>query len=226
MFTPVNPGSKVIAGVAYLSDICLNKRFLFEYSFSEKENTRENEATCQTEKKQPKRKSEMESKKICVLTSEVSNGELEDLVQYNLYRKTNKLNRFFYLGLYATINGYHHFKVKPEPKNVMHCIRVPDNKYDGNAIKVVLPSNDNDEVIVGRVPKIVCEIATTYIDNGDLVSSKALYLGEMSHGASTDFGLGPKLNCIYFFEFKQWEKRNQMKAALLNSLQTCKTFPV
>ena len=84
--------------------------------------------------------------------------DFEDVTDYNIYRmkKNNSYSQQYYLGIYGTINGYHHFRTKPSDERFckpLSCVREPDNLYDKNAIKVVSPT---DFVMFGRVPRLLC----------------------------------------------------------------------
>jgi len=97
--------------------------------------------------------------------SEVVEGDFEDICMYNLYRTKKTWRCFCYLGLYATINGYHHFKVKPREDHAMKCVREPGNAFDKNAIQVVIPESlTGDKTVVGRVPRKCAKIISNFID--------------------------------------------------------------
>ena len=126
-------------------------------------------------------KRKMYAKKGCFLASEVDEGDLEDVVKYNKYRMSKNWHRdSYYLGLYATINGYHKFRIKPNENSPLQCVREPENPYDVNAIKIV----DTSEGTVGRMPRSFCSMISRYIDSGEIVHATAFYKGNMSHGVS------------------------------------------
>lgn len=76
---------------------------------------------------------------IRYLESEIGKKDLENFVDYNIYRNSNKWNhKYIYLGFYATANGYHKIGNKPEIKRPMRAEREPNNKYDPNAIRMLL----------------------------------------------------------------------------------------
>ena len=99
----------------------------------------------------------------------------------------------------------------------MQCVREPDNVYHSNAIKV-----QSNGVTVGRMPRKCSEIVAAYFDNNEIIHSIAFCKGRMAHGGSEDFGLGPKLICTYFFEFKNFQKRKEAMAKFLGVLKSCK----
>ena len=163
----------------------------------------------------------MASKKIRLLTSEVDSGDLDDIVRYNKYRIEHKWHHnHVYLGLYATINGCHHFRIKPSEEILLKCYREPENKYDKNAIRIV----ESNGITVGRMPRKCCEIVSPYIDGNDIILTSVFYKGKMSHGNSEDFGLGPKLVCVYFLEFKDSLKRDESMEIFMNALKSYKEF--
>ena len=126
-----------------------------------------------------------------------------------------------FFSICATINGYHHYKVRPLIgfEMILQCIREPENRYDGNAIQVRVPVlrelRDVSDVVVrsfggnqqtvkdiagktaGRVPAVLAGTLAPFLDNGDLKKISCIYTGTLRHGSSL-IGEGPKLNCIYF----------------------------
>ena len=86
--------------------------------------------------------------------SEVCEGDFEDVIEYNTYRMRMAWCRFS-LGLYGTINGYHHFRIKPSENDKLKCIREHDNRFDKNAIMVAIAPKTlaEEETTVGRVPR-------------------------------------------------------------------------
>ena len=72
------------------------------------------------------------------------------------------------------------------------------------------------------MPRKCCGLVADYIDAGDIVNTTVYYKGKMHHGASVDFGLGPKLICVYFFEFSDGRKRDELLKKTLKNLETSK----
>ena len=161
------------------------------------------------------------------LNSEVNEGDLEHVVYYNMLLRIKLWRRkFFCLGMYATINGYHKFRVKPEEKIPLNCKREPRNRFDERAVQIVKKTSSptEREIVVGRMPKNCANIISPYFDSGDIAHSTVFFTGQMHHGNSIDLGLGPKLICVYFFEFGNWEKRNDMMNKLKSNLKSFNIF--
>eukprot|EP00111_Clytia_hemisphaerica_P000899 TCONS_00002633-protein len=92
--------------------------------------------------------SQVFTKRIRCLTSEVfQEADLEDIVQHNRFRFDNNLRKKPFLGFYSTVNGYHHFHVRPYSCR-MTCMREPENNYDPKVIKIL----KEDGTCVGRMP--------------------------------------------------------------------------
>ena len=168
----------------------------------------------------------MATKKIYILTSEVEKEvDLEDIVRYNSMRR-ERINRGnCYLAVYSTINGYHHFKIKPTLGISMTCEREPENPHDNKAIKVILPTQASP-CVVGRMPKNVCQVVSNFMDGKEILHTTVFRLDKMHHGPSEDFGQGPKLVAVYFFEFLDPLKRNALAVQLKKCCHTLKEFCV
>ena len=161
------------------------------------------------------------SPKITILGSA---GDLDDLVFYNQFRKKHKLQkRPAYLGLYATINGYHIYRVRPEVEKPLSLVREPENEYDFNAIKV-MDISTSPITMIGRMPRRCSKVIAEYMDNGTITHSCAFYKGKMEFGTSELFGLGPKLVCMYFFEVQSIEAKNILKSRLLEEMNKLEIF--
>ena len=149
-----------------------------------------------------------------MLGSEIDQeGDLQDLLDYNIYRRKQDQNdlKCFHLGIYGTINGYHYFRKKPNQNQPLYCVREPQNPYDKKAIKVLVPHHDNTsrnnakehQHTVGRVSRKLTNVIADLLDSGEITHLTVFFKGTMHHGMSTDFGEGPKLECIYFLEFQK-----------------------
>jgi len=163
---------------------------------------------------------------------------LEEIEEYcKEYVKRRKDNsRFFMVN--ATINGYHHFQIRPLIgfDMLMRCVLEPQNRYDENSIKLVVPPlhelklNTLDLVVrdrtgalvrnvagtmAGRMPRVMSKVVCPAIKEGQITSASAVYIGSLKHGPSL-LGDGPKLNCFYFFEVDSIENENKLKKAIMD----------
>ena len=124
-----------------------------------------------------------------------------------------------FLAIWATVNGYHHFQIRPLIgfEMILTCSREPLNIHDSNAIKMTVPvmrqlrdvldivvrENPRQTIkdiagkTVGRMPAILAAILGVLLDSKEVIKISWIYSGSLRHGQSL-IGDGPKLNCIYF----------------------------
>jgi len=133
------------------------------------------------------------------------------------YNKFYDLKGTQTLAVHCSINGFHHFRFRP-PVGLditpLKCVREPENEYDFNAIKVVVPelaefdTDERDDVhhivgkTVGRVPKILARLFSPLIDNDSITNITSCFTGQLEHGKKV-YGNGPKLRCWYFIEIHE-----------------------
>ena len=116
----------------------------------------------------------------------------------------------------TTINGYHHFRVRPlpGPEMPMYLQEEDDNPYDKNAIQVRIPSEsffpsldkfkktkDEQNVsdvlgkVVGRLPRNVAAVIKADMISGEMTHGFVFYSGDIIHGGQREGG-GVKLRCV------------------------------
>ena len=116
----------------------------------------------------------------------------------------------------TTINGYHHFRIRPlpGPEMPMYLQEEDDNPYDQNAILVRIPSesffpsmdksketkegqnvSDVLDKVVGRLPRSVAAVVKAGMISGDMTHGFAFYSGDIIHGGQREGG-GVKLRCV------------------------------
>ena len=132
----------------------------------------------------------------------------------------NKDTESEYLSILVTINGYHHFRVKPHIgiDLLLTAQREPLDAFDGNPIKFVMPPlsevkldmlglcvrakaplqtvSDIVGKAVGLVPASMSAILSKFLDEKN-IEFFAVYTGLMQHGRNINLGEGSKL--IYVF---------------------------
>lgn len=105
------------------------------------------------------------------------------------------------IGIDSTIKGYHVYHIRPHKDIVMKLEEEPNNPYDRNAFKVMMPSlseippilhnlvTENGQMIcnnagrqVGRVPANLCRVFRRLVDERFVQPSdiKCIYSGQMN----------------------------------------------
>lgn len=184
------------------------------------------------------------SAKILQIMSLLKLVELDSVhshVQNYKARRAEQGVKNHFLGILATINGYHHHRVKPLMGEEMPllCQREPSNPYDRNCFKVNVPSVDDlspdildycvrsrpRETVrdiagrtVGSMPAVLAAKLAGLVDTFNISKVTAYYVGEMQHGLHEVLGSGPKLVAFYFLEVENENVLNDIKTHLLERL--------